>query len=95
MGSTRGHILAYTWNGVSMMSMENLERLQVMYPVLGEVVHCGRQWTWEQWHLQLVYSSKGTIAYHSSSRSIVGNCEKALQSSATATWGGGGDSRLL
>ena len=42
MAGTRGHIFAYTWNGVSMMSMENLERPQVMYPVLGEVVHCGR-----------------------------------------------------
>ena len=38
------------------------------------------QWvrgTGEQWHLQLVHCSKGAIAYHSSSRSIVGNCEKA------------------
>ena len=41
-GGTRGHIFADTWKGVSMMSMENLERPQVMHPVLGEVVHCGR-----------------------------------------------------
>ena len=44
---------------VSMMSMENLERPQV---VLGEVVHYGRhsgsmQGTLEQWHLQLVHSN--------------------------------------
>ena len=62
MGGTRGHISADPWNGVSKMNMENLERPQAMYPVLGEVVHYGRhsgsmQGTLEQWHLQLVHSN--------------------------------------
>ena len=37
------HTFVETWNGVSMMRMENLERLKVeIYPVRGDVVHCGR-----------------------------------------------------
>ena len=93
MGGTRGHIFAYTWNGVSMMSMENLERPQVMYPVLGEVVHCGAQWvqgTWEQWHLQLVHSSKGAVAYHSTVvAEVLWGIVKRLDSPLPQPHGGG------
>ena len=88
MGGTRGHIFGYTWNGVSMMSMENLERPQVMYPVLGEVVHCGRHSGSRG--LQLVHSSKGAIAYHSTVvAEVLWGIVKRLDSPLPRPHGGG------